>query len=102
MIEDLQALFEKHDDEYGKFERVQNKLATRPDVHALILLDRLVPNEGAHLIDGYIFYALEHDTAWISIFYKDLAKVATESQVIELIRCGIVYDKDAETLSMHV
>ena len=38
----LQEIWDKHsDDEFLQFERVQNKLSIRPDIHAFMLLDKL-------------------------------------------------------------
>lgn len=41
----LKTEFAKHADcaEYLKFDRVEPKLSRRPDLHAFLLLDRLVP-----------------------------------------------------------
>lgn len=96
MIEDLKALFEKHNDEFLEFERVKNKLSTRRDIHAFILLNQLLPDTGD------ILSAAEHDEVWLSIDVSDLAKVATEYQIIDLIRCGIRYDSDIDSLAMFV
>jgi len=39
----INELFEKHDGEYLKFERVENPKSKRSDVHAFIRLDELYP-----------------------------------------------------------
>jgi hypothetical protein len=83
---DLKALFDKYTDEYIKFGRVANKLSSRPDVHAFLLLDRLVPGTADLICHS------EHDEIWLGVEPEDLAKVITEEQVIELVRCGVRFD----------
>ena len=41
----LQKRFEKYDDEYAEFERVENKRSQRRDLHAFLLLDEIVPGD---------------------------------------------------------
>lgn len=74
------------DAEFLKFDRVENKLSKRPDLHAFNLLDRLLPGTGDMVTSA------EHDEIWLDIDTEELAKVATEEQIIELIRCGVRYD----------
>lgn len=95
-LDDLKALFKKHEDEYIDFDRVEHKLANRPDLHAFILLDRLVPGKRD------IVATAEHDQFWVEVSPEDLAEVVTEEQVIELLHCGIMYDSDIDSLSFFV
>ncbi len=92
-VTDLRALFEKHEDEFIAFDKVTPKLSQRRDLHAFILLDRLVPG---HRV---MVNAAEHDQFWLEVSPEDLAKVVTEEQVIELRRCGVMYDTDIDSLS---
>lgn len=93
----LQETWGKHEDgEFLKFERVQNKLANRPDIHAFLLLDKLVPG------DSDMVSAAEHDKIWLNVQVEELAKVATEEQIIELIRCGVRLDSSTDSLAMFV
>jgi len=83
-VDDLQELFEKHDDEYGEFDRVSPKRSGRHDLHAFLLLDELLPGTDR------IVSAAEHDEIFLSVDLEDLAKSSiTEAQVIELIRCRV-------------
>ena len=88
--------YNKHEDEFLKFERIENKTSNRADLHAFNLLDKLVPG---HLD---IVAAAEHDQIWLEVSPKELSKVATEEQIIELIRCGVFYDSENDSLSMFV
>jgi len=82
---ELRELFEKHDDEYIKFERVENKRSNRPDLHAFLLLDELFPADS----DSDIICAAEHDEIYLDITVEQLAGKVTEAEVIELTRCGV-------------
>ena len=91
-LDELYALFEKHSDEYLKFERIVAPLSRRPDLHAFILLDRLVPGK-TDMISG-----ARHDEIFLDVELDDLAVVATEENIIDLIRCGI--RESEESLAM--
>lgn len=91
----LQEIWDKHDNEFLKFERVQNKLSNRPDLHAFLLLDKLVPR------DRDIVSAAGHDEIWLDVEPEELAK-ATEEQFVELIRCGVRLDRGTDSLAMFV
>jgi hypothetical protein len=81
--------YDKYQDEYLEFDKVENKLSSRADLHAFILLDSLVPGK-ADIVSG-----ATHDEIWLDIEPKQLAKVATENQIIELIRCGVRYSHNS-------
>lgn len=81
--------------DYLKFERVENKLSERPDIHALILLDRLQPNPGRDIIS-----CAEHDIVYLDIDTEKLNEIITDQQVQELARCGVHYDSDGDGLAM--
>jgi hypothetical protein len=94
----LQDLFDKHDSEYGKFSRVQNKFSNRRDLHAFILLDKLIENANAHY---KIISNSDHDEITISLYDKN-CDVLTEENIIDLIRCGVLNDEDEECFTMFV
>lgn len=79
----LHEVFDKHNDEYLKFGKIENQLSSRPDIHAFILLNNIIPG------DNDIIQAAEHDEYYLRIDLDKLQKVITEDQVIDLIRCGV-------------
>lgn len=91
---DLEATFDKFEDEYIQFERIENKLHARPDIHAFILLDKLVPG------DRDMVCAAEHDEIYLDVDTDALALVATEDDILQLVRCGVRLDDDS--LAMFV
>ena len=87
---DINDKFKAVNDEYLKFEKVENKLSTRPDVHAFILLDRLFPSErGLDLIQ-----AAKDKEYYLGIKGKQL----TDNQILELVRCGAKYSAGYDCL----
>jgi hypothetical protein len=97
-VEELESFFEAHEDDYLKFNDIPSnrKNTARPDLQAFLLLDRLVPSK-LHAL-GYgndIISAAEHDEIFLEASLKDLAEVATEEQVLDLIRCGVRISDDS-------
>jgi hypothetical protein len=86
--QELKDLFDKYDDQYSHFERVEHKRSQRADLHAFLLLDKLVPG------DKDIVSCAEHDEVYLSVPLEQLAAVITEDQVIELVRCGVRCDQN--------
>lgn len=87
--EELVALFEKHEDEYyleGVFHKPETYYGPtkRRDLNAFLLLERLVPGE-RDMISG-----AEHDEFFLDVDLEELAKIATEEDVKNLLRCGVV------------
>lgn len=93
--DELSALFDA-DDEFIKFDRVPKKRSQRPDIHAFLLLDELVPG-ATDMVS-----AAEHDEIYLEVDPEALAKVITKEQVIELQRCGVRYDSANDSLCMFV
>jgi hypothetical protein len=94
--DELIELFEKNDDEYLKFEKIENPLHKRPDLCAFLRLDQLVP--GTHDMVS----AAEHDEIYLEVDLEKLAEVATADDVIYLQRCGIRLDDYNGGLAMFV
>lgn len=91
---ELQELFEKHNSEYLKFERIPEK-------------DRLHPNR---TLCGYLklatlhqdpkdfSVAADHDIVYLATA-RDLVESVTEQDVIYLRRCGIHYSTESGGLA---
>lgn len=90
----LRGLFEKHGEAYLKFDLAGRTGTTRPDLADFILLDQLCPASG-DIVSG-----ASHDEIYLNIDVEELAKVINEDQVIELIRCGVRYDDQHDSLCM--
>ena len=96
----IQEIWNKYSDgetdEFLKFDRVQNKMSQRADLHAFLLLDKLMPG------DCDMVCSAEHDEIWLDVRPEDLEKVITEEQIVELIRCGVRFESDTESFAMFV
>lgn len=93
---DIQATFEKFDAEFLRFDRIENKLSARPDLHAFLLLDRLFPGTTD------MVSAAEHDEIFLEVSPEALVGKATEGQILDLVRCGLRYSDEYESLCMFV
>lgn len=89
-------MFDEFEDEFLKFDRVKEKLSQCPDLHAFIMLDKLVPGKAD------IVASAEHDEIYLSIEPGELLKVATKDQLLDLHRCGVRHDKSYDSLCMFV
>jgi len=81
------------DKEYLKFERVGNKRSTRPDLHAFLMLNRLFPR------DRDIVCAATHDVIYLDAQGDELREL-TDEQIVELSRCGVMYNSEYDCLYM--
>lgn len=99
----LKAIFEKYDNEFLKFERIESPLNRRPDLCAFLLLDNIVPprpNRIGGLND--MVRAAEHDEIFLDVDVDKLAELATEEQIRDLIRCGVRFATDIDSLALFV
>lgn len=94
---DLKGTFKKYRDEHCNFDAVENKLSRRSDLCAFLLLDRLLPVD-----NRYMILAAEHDEIRLSPDTFKLEAVATEEDILTLVRCGVRYDADNDCLAMFV
>lgn len=92
MIKNLKEKFDRFDGEYLRFERVENKLSTRRDIHAFILLNQLHP-EMMDIVGG-----ANHDEIFLNVDPEFIANTATDEQVADLVRCGVVYGEYGLTM----
>jgi hypothetical protein len=89
-------MFDKFEDDFLRFEFVENKKHRRPDICAFIILNELVPS------DTDIISAAEHDEIFLNVNLDDLVKVITEDQVHDLVCCGVRYSDEYDSLCMFV
>lgn len=95
-LEEMIAVFKEIGDEYLEFDRVEHKLSARPDLHAFLLLDQLVPDAQDMVC------AAEHDVVYLQPDATELANKLTRQQIIDLCRCGVRYSSEHECLCMFV
>jgi len=85
-------LFERHNDEFLKFERIPKCDLKHPrkDLCAFMYLHERFGGEGGAIAGA------EHDQIWLDWDYELL----TEEDVIYVLRCGVMYDSETDSLSM--
>lgn len=71
-----------------------DKPTSRRDLNAFIKLHKLVPGKCD------IVMSAEHDKIWLDVELEDLAEVATATDVLYLVCCGVLVDDVG--LYMHV
>lgn len=87
-------IFDRYDHEFLKKERVDFTVTKRPDLHAFLLLDRLLPGKRD------MISASEHDEYFLDIDIDKLVEVITEADIITLQRCGVRYDESLDSLAV--
>ena len=92
----IKKIMEEVNDEMCKFEKVVTKFSNRADLHAFILLDKILPNSTD------IISATAYKSIFIDIDIKKLEKVISYDQIVELVRCGICYESDYDCLYKFV
>ena len=85
--------FEAVNDEYGNFCNVRNKLSTRSDIHAFILLNNIFPDSRDMVC------AASHDAIFLEPDSYQIEQL-TDEQILDLVRCGVMHDEENESLSM--
>jgi hypothetical protein len=90
----LNEIFEKYNDEYLKFDRVENKLSKRRDIHAFLILDSLAPD------DNPIISAASYEEICLSV-NPDILKNVDDKVIIDLIRCGVWYESFYDCLKIY-
>ena len=98
-----EELWDRYEDEFLKWERVDPKRSVRADLHAFLLLDEILPPNPCPG-GGYsrmVAWA-RHDEIYLSVDCDRLAEVITDAQVLELTRCGVRYDENHDSLCMFV
>lgn len=89
------AAIDNDGEEFLKFDRVEVKLSTRPDIHAFILLNSLFP-KNRDIVSG-----AEHDEIYLDV-NDEQAGTLNDAQILELSRCGVRYDTQYCCLCMFV
>lgn len=92
----LKAVFKELQDEYLKFERIENPLHHRADICGFMKLHQLVPGT----MD--MVAAAEHVEIFLDVSPEALERVATVDDLVYLHRCGVRWNSDADSLAMFV
>lgn len=83
--DEMKALFEKHEDEFIRFERIPeaDRRHPRSDICAFIYLHEKLGGKGDMVV------AAEHDEIFLDGDMEAVAEKLTEGDIIYLHRCGV-------------
>jgi hypothetical protein len=92
--------FDKHFPEYLKFENIDPALcpSRRPDLCAFIRLDKMFPAE--HYED--IICGTNHDEIFLNVSVDSFKNVATDEDVLYLVRCGVRFVRDDDRFAIFI
>lgn len=93
---DIGFEYAKYEDETPKFEDIEHKLSSRPDLHAFILLNQLLPGTRD------MVSAAEHDQIWLDVDLDELSQVATPDHIKQIAACGVYFDGGYDALYLFV
>lgn len=92
-LNDRFALF---DDEYLKFDRIESPVHELPDMCAFLMLHKLAPvKRGRDMVCG-----AEHDEIYLATNCEALNASASDDDIRDLVRCGVRYDEENDSLCM--
>lgn len=93
----LAERFEAVDGESYEYEHVINKRSSYRDVHVFLLLTEIFPNISN--LDSLVA-AINYEELSFNI-PRELLETLTDSQILELSRCGVFYDSEFGALNMY-
>jgi hypothetical protein len=89
-LDELEILFfNKNDKEFGKFDKIKNKLSRYSDLHAFLFLSQFKSNK---LDEEDFIYELSdphNPTLVFNVDLEDFCKKVTEENVTDLVRCKV-------------
>lgn len=105
-LERLKEIFAERDDNYLDWKSLTiPRTTSREDLDAFLLLDKLVPSKPIDHMPGHrhdIVTCAEHDKIWLDVDLELLAQAASEEDILNLCRLGVMLDSDVDSLSMYV
>ena len=90
---DVKRIFTSNGKELHRFEKVKKPMHKRQDLAGLMFLAKLCPGEAGLMITGH-----NNDCLTLGVTPEELDDVATTEDILTLIRCGILLDKDTNEL----
>lgn len=85
----LEAIFEKYEDEFCEFHRIENPKHCRSDMCAMLMIDEIQSRSDFGDNQGNMISWAEHDVIHFDVNVENFSKVVTKEELIDLIRCGI-------------
>lgn len=101
-IKELEKFFEKFtEDEFLLFEKVENKRSRFPEIHAILLLEERFPPNKKDEFNPNAISCIQFPEIALTFIPHNKMKL-TENDIIELIRCGISYNKNINQFEISI
>ena len=92
----LSDMFEKFEHMRLRFEDIENPPSTYRDTSAFLYLEKLLGSGNGSCMVSTVAY----DQLWLNVNCDALEKVATEDDILYLLRCGVFFDRMCDCLMM--
>lgn len=101
----LKRLIDKYATQYGRFDLIKNPPSTHRDLCAMLILEKFMTNPKTSVINSVNTVDMHGHPEEMIVFEPSIHAIetmATEDQVIDLIRCGCRYNGEYEALVMDI
>lgn len=85
----LEEIFEKYEDEFCEFDRIDDPKHCRSDICAMLMIDEIQSRSDFSDNQGKMISWAGHDVIYLDVNVEEFSKVVTKKELIDLIRCGI-------------
>lgn len=92
-VNPVKEMFDKHENEYHKFKRTESHPDDNAQLCAFIYLNNIL-GPFPRIVE-----CAEHDQIWLRP--RNLEDL-NEENIIYLLRCGVLYDEETDSLYMNV
>jgi uncharacterized radical SAM superfamily Fe-S cluster-containing enzyme len=93
--DEIENFLNNHEEDFLDFDSVKDKKSNRADLHAFIILDSLFPS------DNDIIANSEHEIIFIDVDVDEFCDKITEDVLLDLHRCGILYNTRDDAIFMY-
>lgn len=93
-LKTIASIFDKYDNEVYNFDKIENKLDSKREIHAILLLDNLFPDDNP-------FDSCDKDYLFLGLSINNIKKL-TDENILELSRCGIYLDLEYKLLRIII
>lgn len=98
--DELENFFQIHHNQFLKSENIKNRKHSRPDLCAFLIFDEIQSRiEESKSSDNIVTHA-EHEIIYLDINPENILSVITESDILDLIRCGVCFNSDESCFTM--
>jgi len=90
----VKEMFDAADGEYLKFDRIESPKHERPDICAFLMLHEVFPGTSDMVSDA------QHDIICLAPDLSEAEGLLTSGLVVDLCRCGVLYNEEYDCFEM--